>query len=137
MTDMLSGEKYVTVSVVKPLMNHIFTNVLLHNEEDTALSKEKTRKKEKLTFCFENDRFQTFTILSLCSFLDPQFKLSSSSVICTEDQSDSSDSIILTRVKEEMAVFGEHSQNSECQGSISASDDHGGLDSLQSAQENH
>ena len=40
MTDLLSGEQYNAVSVVKPLLNHILSKVLFENEEDTTLSKE-------------------------------------------------------------------------------------------------
>ena len=70
MTDFLSGEQYVTVSVVKPLLNHIFSNVLLHNEEDTTLSKEmKTRMKEKLNCSYDNESFES--LLCVCSFVDP------------------------------------------------------------------
>ena len=76
MTGLLSGEQYVTVSVVKPLLNHILSKVLLEKEEDTTLSKErKIRMKEKLNFYYAEESITL--LLGVCSFLDPQFKLSS------------------------------------------------------------
>ena len=70
MTNLLPGEQYVTVSVVKPLLNHIFSNVLLHNEEDTTLSKEmKTRMKEKLNCSYDIESVES--LLCVCSFVEP------------------------------------------------------------------
>ena len=39
-TDILSGENYVTVSSIKPLLHHLTTQVCLPAEEDTQLTKD-------------------------------------------------------------------------------------------------
>ena len=64
LTDLLSGEKYVTVSVVKPLLNHLYTEILAVKTDDTSLTAEvKGRIKDKLESCYEVDE-----LLCLCSF---------------------------------------------------------------------
>ena len=99
MTDLLSGEQYVTVSVVKPLLHYIFSKLLVEKEEDTSLSKEmKARMKEKLNLYYENESVDH--LLCLCSFLDPRFKLSSS-VVSSDEQSEK----ILKSVRDEMMVL--------------------------------
>ena len=40
MTDALYGEKCITISAVKPLLNHLINEVLGEKEEDTELTKE-------------------------------------------------------------------------------------------------
>ena len=110
MTDLLSGEKYVTVSTVKPLLTHLLTNVLIHKEEETDLSKEiKSRIREKLIYCYTDNRVQT--LLSICSFLDPRFKLRSSSIVPNENPSDSMDTI--TRIREEMFALSGDNESHE------------------------
>ena len=75
MTDLLSGEKFVTVSIVKPLLNHLYSEILVEKEGETNLTLEmKSRIKAKLEECYETAEIDDF--LSLCSFLDPRFKLS-------------------------------------------------------------
>lgn len=82
LTDLLSGEKYVTVSVVKPLLNHLHTQVLAAKDEDTSLTTEtKTRIRDKLESCYEDERVDN--LLTLCSFLDHRFMLS---VVPSEDK---------------------------------------------------
>ena len=39
-TDALSGEKHLTISVVRPLLKHIVDEVLVVSAEDSSLSKE-------------------------------------------------------------------------------------------------
>ena len=43
MTDALSAEKCPTISAVKPLLNHLSTEVLVDKENDVELTKEKIR----------------------------------------------------------------------------------------------
>ena len=43
-TDILSGEAYVTVSTVKPVVHHLTTVVLMQSEEDTQLTKDTKSK---------------------------------------------------------------------------------------------
>jgi hypothetical protein len=40
MTDALSGDKCVTVSAVKPLLNYVTTDILVEKEGDSELTKE-------------------------------------------------------------------------------------------------
>ncbi|KAL2081527.1 hypothetical protein ACEWY4_023380 [Coilia grayii] len=73
-TDALSGEKYVSVSLVKPTL-HLFNNSILEDQEDdTQLAK--TIKHNILQYL--NDKYsdqQTQEILDMASALDPRFKL--------------------------------------------------------------
>ena len=49
LTDTLSGEAHVTISVVKPLLRHLCDELLLESTEDTTLTKEmKARCKAKI-----------------------------------------------------------------------------------------
>ena len=86
MTDLLSGEQYVTVSVVKPLLNHILSKVLLEKEDDSTLSKEiKARMRDKLNSYYDEESIDN--LLTLCSFLDPRFKLTSDATIeCVKEE---------------------------------------------------
>ena len=74
-TDALSGEKHLTISVVRPLLKHIVDEVLVVSAEDSALGKE---MKEILL-----DKIQTYYVseevsdlLDKCTYryLDPRFK---------------------------------------------------------------
>ena len=72
-TDALSGEKHVTISVVRPLLRHILDEVLSVSAEDCSLGKE---MKEIIS-----DKLQTYYIheeisdlLDKCTYLDPWFK---------------------------------------------------------------
>ena len=74
MTDVLSGEKGVTVSAVKPIVHYITTEVLVAKDEDTGLTKEmKERMKVDLELRYSDSCLDQ--LLSLASFLDPRFKL--------------------------------------------------------------
>ena len=48
MTDALSGESCVTISAVKPLLNHLPEKVLVANDDDTDLTKEIKEMKERI-----------------------------------------------------------------------------------------
>ena len=69
MTDALSGEKCVAISVVKPLLSHVLDKVLVAEDDDTDLMKEmKERMKGDLESSDEDPKFSL--LLELCSFLD-------------------------------------------------------------------
>lgn len=72
LTDILSGEEYVTVSAILPLMNLIDNNFLKETEEDTQLTKDiKRRIKDDLHTRYRGDVLE---LLEVGSFLDPRFK---------------------------------------------------------------
>ena len=73
-TDALSGEKCVTVSAVKPLLNYITTDILVDKEGNSELTKEiKERVKVDLEIRYSNPELSQ--LLELASFLDRRFKL--------------------------------------------------------------
>ena len=73
MTDALSGESCVTISAVKPLLNHLLEKVLVA-DDDTDLTKEmKERIKVDLELRYLDSEFDH--LLEVSSFLDPRFKL--------------------------------------------------------------
>ena len=72
-TDILSGEDYVTVSSVKPLLHHLTSEVCLQGEEDTQLTKD-IKKCVKTYMEHKYDDPQTSELLNIASFLDPRFK---------------------------------------------------------------
>ena len=74
MTDALSGESCVTISAVKPLLNHLLEKVLVADDDDTDLTKEmKERIKVDLQLRYLESEFDH--LLEVSSFLDPRFKL--------------------------------------------------------------
>ena len=73
MTDALSGESCVTISAVKPILNHII-NELKEEEGDTEMTreiKEQIKVDLELRYLGDGDNGQ---LLELASFLDPRFK---------------------------------------------------------------
>ena len=73
MTDALSGESCITISAVKPILNHII-NELKEEDGDTDMTKEiKERVKVDLELRYLGDEIGQ--LLELTSFLDPRFKL--------------------------------------------------------------
>ena len=74
MTDALSGGSCVTISAVKPMLNHII-NELKEEEGDTETTREiKERIKVDLELKYFGDD-GIGQLLELTSFLDPWFKL--------------------------------------------------------------
>ena len=72
LTDILSGEEYVTVLAVIPLMDLINNNFVKETEQDTQLTKDiKTRIKADLDTRYTED---VSDILKVATFLDPRFK---------------------------------------------------------------
>jgi len=76
LTDSLSGESHVTISAVKPLLDHLYTKLLMPAAGDTELTKQmKMRCKIKLQQLYESTSVKK--ILDISTFLDPRFKLCS------------------------------------------------------------
>lgn len=72
-TDALSGEEYVTISSVKPVLHILHSRVLAEKEDDVTLTK--TIKSEILAYL--DDKFSdppTVELLDTASFVDPRFK---------------------------------------------------------------
>ena len=72
LTDFLSGENHVTVSSILPVLHNLKAKVLLPKEEDTTLTKDiKKSVLDDLPGRYESEN----QFLSLCTFLDPRFKM--------------------------------------------------------------
>ncbi|XP_057216122.1 E3 SUMO-protein ligase ZBED1-like [Triplophysa rosa] len=72
-TDALSGEDYVSISYVKPVLHLLKVNILSLNDEDTELTK--TMKTSILAYL--TDKYQdptTDDLLDMASLVDPRFK---------------------------------------------------------------
>ncbi|XP_069800972.1 E3 SUMO-protein ligase ZBED1-like [Dendropsophus ebraccatus] len=73
-TDALSGEEYVTISFVKPILHLLNTRVLAETEEDVELTKTiKTKILQYLNLKFSDPI--TEELLETASFVDPRFKV--------------------------------------------------------------
>ena len=73
-TDILSGEQYVTVSSVRPLLHHLITEVCLQGEEDSQLTK--TIKEAVNVYMGQKyDNPVASELLTIASFLDPRFEI--------------------------------------------------------------
>ncbi|XP_025753343.1 zinc finger BED domain-containing protein 1-like [Oreochromis niloticus] len=80
-TDVLSGEEYVTISSVKPVLHILHSRVLAEEEDDVTLTK--TIKSEILAYL--DDKFSdppTVELLDTASFVDPRFKAAYISADC-------------------------------------------------------
>lgn len=72
-TDALSGEDYVSVSYLKPVLHLFNTKILAVNDEDSDLTN--TIKSKILEYLNKNyDDEDTQELLEMASFLDPRFK---------------------------------------------------------------
>ena len=76
LTDILSGEEYVTVSAVMPMMQLIDNKLLKETDDDTQITKDiKQRIKQDLRKRYTNTELgEVMDILKAASFLDPRFK---------------------------------------------------------------
>ena len=76
LADTLSSETHVTISVVKPLLEHLSTDLLSPNDGDTELTKQmKQRCKAKILQQYEGDGITDVKrLLDIATFLDPHFK---------------------------------------------------------------
>lgn len=72
-TDALSGENYVSVSCVKPVLNLMKTSVLAEKEEDSELTRDIKLKILNCMSCKYDDP-ATQELLDMASFIDPRFK---------------------------------------------------------------
>ena len=69
-TDIMSGETYVTVSAIKPILKHLEEDVLAENDDDTTLTRDiKQRVIGSLTARYSDAKVNQ--ILNMASFLDP------------------------------------------------------------------
>lgn len=74
LTDIISGEDYVTVSTVKPLLHHISTEALAVEKDDTGITRDiKERIKSCLTEKYSDNEVNM--LLDMATVLDPRFKV--------------------------------------------------------------
>lgn len=74
-TDALSGEDYVSVSYLKPVLHLLNEEVLKHNDDDTELTKTiKTTVIEYLNEKYKYYDMITDDLLDMASLVDPRFK---------------------------------------------------------------
>ena len=72
-TDFMSGEKYVSISAIKPLVRHL-ERILLEEKEDES---DLTKNIKQQIFEYMDSKYNdtsTDDLLNLCTFLDPRFK---------------------------------------------------------------
>ena len=75
MTDLLSGEDYVTISAIKPMLQHIFESVLKSEKDDTTLTKDMRKIiKDDLEARYSIASWEIKLIMNLANFIDPRFK---------------------------------------------------------------
>ena len=73
LTDTLSGESHVAISIVKPLLDHLCTDLLSPTSQDTELTKQmKQRCQAKILQQYESSEVKK--LLDLATFVDPRFK---------------------------------------------------------------
>ena len=73
LTDILSAEKSVSVSVVKPLVQHICEKILVCKGEDADLTKD-MKERIKCDLLQRYNDPDVDELLTICSFVDPRFK---------------------------------------------------------------
>ena len=74
LTDILSGEQYVTVSAIRPMVELIKTKILWIETNDTDLTKSLKRQiNEDLGQCYKDEAVTR--LLDITSVLDPRFKI--------------------------------------------------------------
>ena len=75
MTDLLSGKDYVTISAIKPMLYHIFEDILKSEEDDVSLTKDMRKFiKDDLEGRYSNANGETNLIMNLSNFIDPRFR---------------------------------------------------------------
>ena len=75
LTDILSAEKYVTVSAILPLMDLLNSKFLKEREEDTQLTADiKEKIRTDLNTRLSSYNSHQLLLLQAACFLDPQFK---------------------------------------------------------------
>lgn len=73
LTDLLSGEDYVTVSAVLPLIDLIVTKLSKEHDDDTPLTKD-IKKAIREDLCGRNQEESAQELLRFAMFIDPRFK---------------------------------------------------------------
>lgn len=73
LTDAFSGEDYVSVSHLKPVLHVLNSKVLASSEEDTELTK---HMKRTILQCLKKYGPATEDLLDMASLVDPRFKIS-------------------------------------------------------------
>ncbi len=74
LTDILSGESYVTVSAVLPMIQLIESHILKEDQDDTQLTKGIKRSIIADLVSRYPSNGEMFEMLQLATFLDPRFK---------------------------------------------------------------
>ncbi len=86
-TDVMSGEKYVTISAVLPILHLLKSSVLKDNPTDKSLTNE-LRSDILNDLSIKNQDPDVVRLLEISSFLDPRFKekyISDDNEICIMD----------------------------------------------------
>ena len=74
LTDLLSGENYVLVSSIKPVIKHIHSDALAEKDDDVSLAKDLKRHiRTDLDSRYLDPKVKN--LLDITSFLDPRFKM--------------------------------------------------------------
>ena len=98
LTDIISGEDYVTVSYVRSLLHHIYTEALAMRSDYTRLTK---HIKEKIKSCLTEKYFENaeaMMLLDKVTMLDPRLK---ANYICVSHLTTVKDEIIAEALNEE------------------------------------
>lgn len=96
-TDILSGERHVTVSAVKPMLKVLNDSVLAAESSDTQLTKDIKRR----VITYLNEKFskqETDELLNVATFLDPRFK---TDYIDEDDEKE----LVIERITEEATAM--------------------------------
>ena len=113
LTDLLSGERRITCSAIKPLLKVINDKMVSPKEEDSTLTCEiKSRIKNDLEGRYANTEINL--LLNTCSFLDSRFKGNFSlddeavqTIITEVEQFDSASGLISSQMTLEQPEIGE------------------------------
>ena len=75
MTDLLLAEDYITISAIKPILQHIFEDLLKSKESDTTLTKDMQKIiKDDLEERYSSARGEINLVVNVANFIDPCFK---------------------------------------------------------------
>ena len=140
LTDLLSREKRITCSAIKPLIKVINDKIVIPQDDDSSLTLEiKGRIKADLESRYESSEISL--LLDVCSFLDPRFKDTFNSehlaVLTVLDEIEATNEVARTRQANESfsdetlapskkkgkfsAIFGSTSPRFSAQGELSLS----------------
>ena len=75
MTDLLSDEDYVTISAIKPMLHHIFEDILKSEEDDMILTKDMRKViKDDLKGRYSSTSGEIHLVMNIANFVDPCFE---------------------------------------------------------------